>query len=440
MLDLRWTYGASNKRSEEFQVPQKLSFQNIATLQPRNRPYEVCDTAIAGLRLRVQPSGIKTYLLSYRNAGGVRKRLKIGRYPTIAPAQARIEARKALGAIASGKDPQREKADARLRANSTSLREFVDRQYGPWFTANRRSGVQTLKTIDVAFSKLMRTPLADISPVMIERWRTARLQTGVSPVTVDRELATLKALLSRAVAWQVIGAHPLSTVKLLGQAGEQIVRYLSRDEEKRLRQALQRREDQYRDRRDSANAWRRERDISELPDLRSCTYADHLQPMILMSLNTGLRRGELFRVKWSDVNLNDGLSVLSVRAAAAKSGKPRQVPLNSEAAAALKAWHRQHRNPPAGGLVFEGKDGAQFNNTKRSWERLLKDATIERFRWHDMRHHFASRLVMAGVDLNTVRELLGHGDLKMTLRYAHLAPEHKAAAVEKLVAASALLT
>lgn len=84
-------------------------------------------------------------------------------------------------------------------------------------------------------------------------------------------------------------------------------------------------------------------------------------------------------------------------------------------------------------MVFAGKDGCPMDNVQSSWERLIKDAGLFDFRWHDLRHSFASKLVMAGVDLNTVRELLGHSDIKMTLRYAHLAPEHKHAAVARLV-------
>ncbi len=97
-----------------------------------------------------------------------------------------------------------------------------------------------------------------------------------------------------------------------------------------------------------------------------------------------------------------------------------------------RSWKNQAAENEASDLVFIGKFGGPFTDVKKGWMPVLKEAGINRFRWHDLRHHFASRLVMAGVDLNTVRELLGHADLKMTLRYAHLAPEHKAAAVRKI--------
>jgi site-specific recombinase XerD len=104
--------------------------------------------------------------------------------------------------------------------------------------------------------------------------------------------------------------------------------------------------------------------------------------------------------------------------------------LNGEALSVLNGWQKQ--TDGEAGLCFPGKKGKPMHDVNTAWENLMEAAKIESFRWHDMRHHFASWLVMAGVDLNTVRELLGHADLKMTLRYAHLAPGHKAAAVEKL--------
>ena len=117
-------------------------------------------------------------------------------------------------------------------------------------------------------------------------------------------------------------------------------------------------------------------------------------------------------------------------AAHAKSGKTRYVPLNDEAVRILKTWRTSDVTPT--GYVFPGAGGERLIDVKTAWKPLLRVAGVTGFRFHDLRHTFASRLVMAGVDLNTVRELLGHADLKMTLRYAHLAPEHKAAAVAKL--------
>lgn len=155
-----------------------------------------------------------------------------------------------------------------------------------------------------------------------------------------------------------------------------------------------------------------------------------MQPMILLSINTGLRRGEVFSLKWKNVNFDQAM--LTIEGAYAKSGKTRHIPLNTEALFALKAWRQQQKI--SFDLVFPNKEGKCFDTIKKAWAGILKAAKIKDFRWHDLRHHFASKLVMADVDLNTVRELLGHSDMAMTLRYAHLAPEHKANAVEKLVA------
>jgi len=99
------------------------------------------------------------------------------------------------------------------------------------------------------------------------------------------------------------------------------------------------------------------------------------------------------------------------------------MPLNREAVDVLTKWQKQHESK---GVLFNVRD------VKKAWGALMIDAKIEGFNFHDLRHSFASRLAVAGVDLNTVRELLGHADMKMTLRYAHLSPEHKAAAVELL--------
>jgi integrase len=147
--------------------------------------------------------------------------------------------------------------------------------------------------------------------------------------------------------------------------------------------------------------------------------------MVIISLNTGIRRGALFGLLWSDVDMEG--RVLTLRGEEGKSGKTNRVPLNDAAFRAFAEWRRQSGD---GGLVFPSpRTGGRFDDCKKAWKTLMRKAGIENFRWHDMRHDFASRLVMRGVDLNTVRELMGHADMKMTLRYAHLAPEAKVKAV-----------
>jgi len=188
------------------------------------------------------------------------------------------------------------------------------------------------------------------------------------------------------------------------------------------------RENQLKLQRKSANQWRNNRNYSLLPEFAEEECCNYLMPMILLSINTGLRQGELFNLKWSMVDLSEGSIILSGNIT--KNNTSRYIPLNNEAMGLMQNLYKNSALKE--GLVFPSKNNQPFNNIKRSWSSVLNKAQIKDFRWHDLRHHFASKLVMAGVDLNTARELLGHSDIKMTLRYAHLAPEYKINAVKKI--------
>ena len=217
-----------------------------------------------------------------------------------------------------------------------------------------------------------------------------------------------------------ICCHPPAGARHNAAAGC-VVHYLSPGRDPRLTSVLIPRDEPAVQARLPGTTWRALRELPPLPLIPVGGYMDHLTPVVLLAMNTGLRRGELLSLTWADVDL--GAKMLTVRAERAKSGRQRHVPLNAEALDVLLRWRGQCGDQP---VVF------QPNDVKTAWVKLLAKAKISNCRFHDLRHHFASRLVTRVVDLNTVRELLGHADIKMTLRYAHLAPDHLAAAVERL--------
>jgi site-specific recombinase XerD len=115
-----------------------------------------------------------------------------------------------------------------------------------------------------------------------------------------------------------------------------------------------------------------------------------------------------------------------------KAGKTRHIPLNAVALAAFQELGRRSGNRFSG-PVFLNTDGNQLRSARDWFEPAVKEAGLENYTWHCNRHTFASRLVMAGVDIRTVAQLMGHATIQMTMRYAHLAPEHNRAAVDRLV-------
>lgn len=410
----------------------KLTAETLKGLKVADAPCEVRDTELQGFLLRVLKSGSRTYFFQYRNAAGRQRNYRIGSAGSLKPRQARDIAEDLAGKVLSGVDIHAARIEERQQGEFERLRTwgaFVEHHLAPWVMEYRRQGAQTLQRLETNFGDLKDRPLSEVTAWVIEKWRASRLKAGVSKATLNRDVGDLKAALAKAVEWKLLESSPLATLKPFKLDATANVRWLSAEEDTRLRAALSARDAAAKAERASANAWRQARGYALYPEFSQDSFSDHLTPMVLLALNTGLRRGELFRLRWADVVFFR--QTLTVHGQNAKSGQTRHVPMNSEVVSVLKAWQRQSSDA---GLVFPGRGGEPLTNVKNAWAGVLKKARISNFRFHDLRHDFASKLVMAGVPLNTVRELLGHEDLATTLRYAHLAPDHKAAAVEALVA------
>ena len=231
---------------------------------------------------------------------------------------------------------------------------------------------------------------ASITPQEIERWLAGN---GWSAGTINRFRATLSLIFRLAIANRKAEANPVKLVRRKKENNGRI-RFLSAEEETALRTVL----------------------VSR--------YPEHL-PELDIALNTGLRRGEQYSLTWNDVDFGTKLLAVSQT----KNGETRHIPLNT---VALAAFAELYRNSSGEGYVFTNRHGDRLLKGRHWFEPAVREANVKDFSWHCLRHTFASRLVMAGVDLRTVQQLMGHKTIQMTVRYAHLAPEHQMAAVERL--------
>ncbi|MBW1248367.1 site-specific integrase [Pseudomonas tolaasii] len=389
-------------------------------MEVTGKEYEVHDTIVIGLYVRVTAAGAKSYIVRW---GRARKKA-LGRVGILTLDQARQEATQYLYEARKHGEPLAV-THGRKGTALPSLREFIDDTYMPWFKTHHKGYEKTLHTLDNNFDTIMAQRIDAITGRDLDQIRTIWMQAGNKPSTVNRKMGSISGVFSRAVEWEYITAHPMAKVKQLKVDSMGLVRYLDEDENKRLRAALDARQDEMRAERESANKWRVDRGQVQKQSLLDLHFTDHIKPMVLVSLNSGMRRGELFDLKWSSVNFIT--KTITVAGDTTKTSETRHIPMNKEVVAVLEEWKKQSGTAL---YVFPNQEGGRFEDVKSAWLKLLDRAKVIGFRWHDMRHDFASRLVMAGVPLNTVRDLLGHGDIKMTLRYAHLAPGTKAAAVE----------
>ncbi len=405
----------------------------------KRKPFEIIDTEQPDFLARVQPSGYISYYVRYR-FGGKKNNLPIGNIKEVTTTQARAKAKEILSNAVLGVDPQQQKkdrvaaAEAEAKAKTEAekpkytLSDFINNDYEPNRTAlNKKNGMETIKRLKSAFKNLLNKPLDEINAADITLWWTDRLNAGLAKSTVNRDIIALKSMFTTAEKLNKVPIHPLRGYSQLKEDGQAPVRYLSDAEEASLFIALDEREAELVAGRNRGNTWRENRGYPLYGEI-----ADPLKPMIVVSLNTGIRWGTLVGLRW--VNIDFDKSQMVVESGIMKNKKLLYIPLNIKVLDELNKWKTAtggDKDPSR--LIFPGRAPNQKKDkAKRAWASLKKRAKIKNFRWHDLRHTFASKLVMRGVDLNTVRELMGHSKIEQTLRYAHLAPEHKAAAVAVL--------
>lgn len=381
--------------------------------QPGKSPVEIRDTRLKGFILRIQPSGFRCYYAEFGRAD----RKRIGAVGEFTPDEARERCTLMLANRAQGRPAEHGIAGAE---GGLTLDQFITDHYAAHAETSLRSWGRSKHTLDTQFKDWKPRPLASITADDIDTWKASRLKAGRKESTVIRNLASLASVLSFAVLKGKLQASPMPSPKKLALRVDRRpkVRYLSEAEEQRLRAALTERDALLIAKRDSGNEWRRKQ--GRAARARLVHYGDHLTPAVLISMNTGLRRGELLKLTWSNIDLRHRR--ITVEGSTAKSFQTRHVPLTIEATEVFKRWREQLPKDEERAFPF----GHSF---KTAFSKLLRAAKIPRFRWHDLRHHFASRLVQRDVSLNKVRELLGHESDRMVMRYAHLAPANLADAI-----------
>jgi len=293
---------------------------------------------------------------------------------------------KRKNSIKDGKQPEIKRI-----ANYT-FRELSEK-YLAWIIGRQKSA----KIKGYIIRQLVKTfgnlPLRRFNTSLVEQLQTDSMNRGLRNSSCNKILNILKHMFTKAVEWEMVESETLKRirkVKLLRDDGKRL-RYLSKEE----CQAL----------------------------INNCD--PHLYPIVITALNTGMRKGEILSLKWDNVDLRHGFILLDVT----KNGERREIPINRTLKATLQAITRRLDVPY---VFFDQNIGKAYQDVKRSFKTALRRTGIKDFHFHDLRHTFASHLVMAGVDITTVKELLGHKTLIMTLRYSHFAPAHKVKAMDIL--------
>ncbi|MBA7622771.1 Tyrosine recombinase XerD [subsurface metagenome] len=260
--------------------------------------------------------------------------------------------------------------------------------YLAYAKVNKKSWKRDVSSFKKLLPVFENMRIKDISAFHIEKYKQKRREE-VSKASTNREIALLKHMFNLAIMWKKASHNPVREVKLFKERNQR-VRFLTEEEIHKLIEYC-------------------------LPQLK---------PIVITALTTGMRRGEILKLKWKNVDFERSLITIEET----KNDSVRRIPINDFLKEILLNLESRNTNE----YVFLNIHKRPYSDIKTAWQKAIKKAGIKDFRFHDLRHTFASYLVMSNVNLKTVQELLGHKSMQMTMRYSHLSGEYKYQAVNIL--------
>jgi integrase len=292
------------------------------------------------------------------------------------------------------------------RIKAPKLRDFVADTFMPWAKLNKRTWVHDEFRSRPLIQAMGNKALDEISPILIEKYKRDRRATKTvrgtlrASSTVNRELELLSKTFSLAIDLGLAIHNPCRKVKRFREDNERN-RYLSDEEESRLMAVL--------------NGPR-----------------EALRPLVVLAIHSGMRRGELLSLRWANVDFERGLiHVMNSHREKTKTGHSRSIPMNEIARKELQALHAESGDTE---YVFVNRTTKKpRTELKRGFRTACREAKLEDFHFHDLRHTAATRLGDAGVDARRIMAILGHRCIQTSARYTHATDDGLRRAVEALV-------
>ncbi len=374
---------ASGNKENSLLFPSDLSMKNSGGISemPKGKSKTRFNLGYGAIYQRKMKSGNFRWYLDYYDTDQ-RRIQKVAKY-----AQTKEEAELALREEVS-REFNREYGIKRKR-EAIKFKDFVELFIENYSKVNKRSWKDDKYRLQKLTCFLGNVYLHDISALDLEKFKSEKIREGLTNTTVNHYLKILKRLFNIAMDWGYAEDNPVKRVKLYSEKDTQKERILTREEEIRLLEVA----------------------------------SDHIRPILIVALNSGMRRGEILKLVWNRISLERR----QIQVVNTKSGRNRIIPINDVLFEVLNELEKKSE------YAFPNPDtGRPYKTIRRSFENACRRAKIKGLRFHDLRHTFASRLVERGVDIVRVKELLGHSSVKVTERYTHSNQDERIRAVELL--------